>query len=148
MLRRAGPGAANLQPVDFEAEGLLDGLEDENARAARLDLLRQLHEKGVPLEELRKAVEEERLPLLPAELVLEGEGPRYTREEVAEKSGVDDDTLNEVWALLGPQLEHIYTVHMREQLRHDVIYQAELASGQVMGTEEVAICFADLVGFT
>jgi adenylate cyclase len=50
--------------------------------------------------------------------------------------------------LIGPQLEHIYTVHMREQLRHDVIYQAELASGQVMGTEEVAICFADLVGFT
>jgi adenylate cyclase len=221
--------------VDFEAEGLLDGLEDEDARKARLELLRELHEKGVSLEELREAIKEERLPLLPAELVLEGEGPRYTREEVAERSGVDEETLTEVWAalglpvagpgerafgddeveaskrlksfleaglpregvlesarvlgssmsqvadvmrrlvgeaflrpgdterdaglrfaeaanalgpLIGPQLEHVFNLHMREHLRHDVVYQTELATGQVLGTQEVAVCFADLVDFT
>src|SRR5260370_30922111 len=43
---------------DFEAEGLLKGLRG-NARHARLDLLRELHERrGVPLAELRRAVEE------------------------------------------------------------------------------------------
>ena len=41
--------------VDFEAEGLLDGTEGK-AREARVELLRELHEDGVSLDELRKAV--------------------------------------------------------------------------------------------
>jgi adenylate cyclase len=37
---------------------------------------------------------------------------------------------------------------MREQLRNDMIAAAELESGHLDGTREVAVCFADLVGFT
>ena len=77
---------------DFEAEGLLDGLDDERERAARLELLQQLHEEGVPLEELRQAVDEERLALLPVEHVLAGE-PTYTAEDLARESGLDLDYL-------------------------------------------------------
>ena len=43
--------------IDFEAEGLLDGLPDEQARAARLELLRALEQDGFSLEELRQATE-------------------------------------------------------------------------------------------
>jgi adenylate cyclase len=76
--------------IDFEAEGLLEGLEGE-AREARLALLRDLSEAGVPLEELKQAVEEGRLVLLPVERVFEPEGQPYTVTEVAELSGLDLD---------------------------------------------------------
>ena len=59
-----------MAEVDFEAEGLLEGVEG-SAREARLELLRELADEGVPLEELRVAVEEQRLALLPVERVLE-----------------------------------------------------------------------------
>jgi Adenylate cyclase regulatory domain len=52
--------------IDFEAEGLLDDLSGQ-AREARLALLPELAEAGVPLDELKRAVEEDRLVLLPVE---------------------------------------------------------------------------------
>jgi adenylate cyclase len=76
---------------DFAAEGLLDGLEGE-VRAARLELLEELHGAGVPLEELRVAVAEERLTLLPVEQVLGGAG-RHTAAEVAQSAGVEVEWL-------------------------------------------------------
>jgi adenylate cyclase len=86
--------------IDFEAEGLLDGVAGE-ARAARLELLRQLSGEGVPLEELREAVEAGRLTLLPVERNLVGDGKRYTAREVAEISGIDLDLLRRFRAALG-----------------------------------------------
>jgi adenylate cyclase len=86
--------------IDFEAEGLLDGLEGE-AREARRELLGRLAGEGVPLEELREAVEGGRLTLLPVERALAGDGPRYTPREVAEVSGVDLDLLQRATAALG-----------------------------------------------
>jgi adenylate cyclase len=77
-------------PVDWEAEGLLDGVEGEDARAARRALLDMLHDEGVPLEDLRNAVEDQRLALLPVERQLSAEA-RYSAREVAEKSGLDLD---------------------------------------------------------
>jgi adenylate cyclase len=77
-----------------EFDDLLDGLEGE-ARAARERLLRKLRDDGVPSEELRQAVEEERLVLLPVERELRGE-PRYTREEMAAECGIDADVVDAV----------------------------------------------------
>jgi adenylate cyclase len=73
---------------------LLDGL-DGDARDARLELLRWLHEDGVTLDELRAAVAEGRLALLPAEFALGGIG-QLTAPEVAEKAGVDLEALEAV----------------------------------------------------
>jgi adenylate cyclase len=78
--------------IDFEAEGLLKGLRG-NARKARRELLEELAADGVSLEELKRAVEEDRLALLPVERVLEGEGRRYTAAEVAEMTGLERDFL-------------------------------------------------------
>lgn len=86
--------------IDFEAEGLLGGVEGE-ARAARLELLEKLAAEGVPLEELREAVEGGRLVLLPVERALAGDGARYTPREVAEKAGLDLEILQRTSAAFG-----------------------------------------------
>jgi adenylate cyclase len=76
---------------DFEAEGLLEGLSGR-PREARRELLEELHEAGVPLEELKQATAEDRLALVPVERVLRNEG-RYTGYEVAERVGVEPEIL-------------------------------------------------------
>jgi len=86
--------------IDFEAEGLLDGLEGK-AREDRLALLEELEEDGVSLEELREAVAAGRLTLLPVERALAGPGARYTPREIAEISGLDLDLLQRFSAALG-----------------------------------------------
>jgi adenylate cyclase len=87
--------------INFKAEGLLEGVEGDDARAARVELLELLAGQGVPMEELKRATAEDRLVLLPVERVLDGGGPRYTREEVAERSGVEADFLEALWRALG-----------------------------------------------
>jgi adenylate cyclase len=81
-----------VSAIDFEAEGLLEGLEGRE-RTARLELLKELAEDGVPLDELKRAVAENRLALLPVERILAGEGRRYTAAEVAERAGLEPDFL-------------------------------------------------------
>jgi len=219
--------------IDFEAEGLLKGTRGK-ARQARRELLEELAADGVPFEELRRAVEEDRLALLPVERALEAEGPRYTAGEVAERSGIDVGFLlrqrhalglstpepeNRVFSdeevdvarwlkalldagitesgilevsrviglalaqvaaanrrligetfmrpgvtelelatrfagaaeqlrpMMGPILEYVLNVHLREQIRLDVLGREELAAGRP-GAEEITACFVDLVGFT
>jgi adenylate cyclase len=78
--------------VDWEAEGLLEDLPDDRTRDARRKLLDELCDDGVPLKELRQAVEEQRLALVQVERLLGGE-PRYSAREIAERSGLELDTL-------------------------------------------------------
>jgi len=84
--------------IDFEAEGLLEGTDD---REARLELLHTLEGEGFTLEELREAATHDRLALLPVERVLAGDGKLYTREEVAEETGLDPHFMNEAARALG-----------------------------------------------
>jgi adenylate cyclase len=223
-----------MPEIDFEAEGLLEGLEGE-AREARRILLQELADDGVSLDELKQAVAEDRLALLPVERVLGGEGERYTIDEVAERSGAPADLFlrqrqalglplppegeaaftdediegasrlktfldaglpeegilrtarvigmamaqvaaanrelvgatfmqpgdterdlglryahaaRELGPVLAPVLRDVLNLHLREQVRRDVIAQADLATGEFPGTNEVTVCFADMVGFT
>lgn len=218
---------------DFAAEGLVKGLRGKK-RAARLELLEYLYKAGVPLEDLRRAVEEDRLALVPVELVL-AQDTKYTVAEVAQRAGLDPDfvvdqrrasglpvadpddraysdddvdaarrlaaalaaglprdgmieaarmfgqgaaqaaaatrlvggeafsrpgdtehdlglRLADALSALHPRtlatLQYLYEAHLREQLRNDVIARFDLAAGTLAGTSDVAVCFADLVGFT
>jgi adenylate cyclase len=88
------------EQIDFEAEGLLEGVEGE-ARDARRALLEELVSDGASLEELRGAVAAGRLTLLPVERSLAGAGPRYTPREVAEMAGLDLDLVQRFSAALG-----------------------------------------------
>jgi adenylate cyclase len=50
--------------------------------------------------------------------------------------------------LLNPLLGYVLSVHLKEQVKTDVVQEAELRTGHVEGARPVAVCFADLVGFT
>jgi hypothetical protein len=83
----------------FEREGLLDGLEPDE-RKARLELLWQLVERGVGLDELRAAVAQDRLALLPIELLFK-EDCQFTLREYAERSGLGEELLRRDFLALG-----------------------------------------------
>ncbi len=217
--------------MDFEQEGLLDGLEGAD-RDARRQLLERLIDEGIGLDELKAAVAEDRLALLPVERVL---GGRYTAAEVEKRSGLEADMVRRVRGLLGlpipeegdrvfsdadveaarslrtfldagfgeqeiaeitrvlgesmsrlaatttgafvdtflapgdseqdvalrfaglaqelapqlaPVLEGAFSAHLREAVRRGILGRAEREAGQVGGAQEMAVCFADIVGFT
>lgn len=219
--------------MDWDAEGLLEGLDDA-ARVSRCRLLDDLHAKGVSVGELRRAVREDRLVLLPIEMALMS-APRYTLAELSTESGVPVEHIAAFWRALGltledddsarftqedveaarrtrlyldaglppdeilgvvrvmssalarsaeaaralfarnllqpgdtepdlarrfaegtdalvplvaSDLEYLLRVHLREYARHDAVGLAQVGSGQMPDTQEVAVGFADLVGFT
>lgn len=217
--------------MDFAEAGLLNGLEDKQ-RVAREQLLAQLAEDGFSLDELKAAVAENRLALLPVERLL---GGSYTAREVEQlaglpaelmlrirrlsglpeagpedrvfgdediaaarstklflDTGLTEEAIVEITRVIGegmsraaatttagfadaflrpgdterdvalryaalaerllpsltPVLVAIFKAHLRESVRRGVLGRAELESGRIAEEQEVAICFADLVGFT
>jgi adenylate cyclase len=84
---------------DWEAEGLLEGL-DEDERRERVELLDYLHDElGMSLERLHLQ-EPGLLITMPAEVHI-GAEPRYTPREVAEQAGVDLDALERLRRAMG-----------------------------------------------
>ena len=83
--------------MDFDADGLLNGLAGEE-RAARRKLLERLHQDGFSESELVRAVRENRLALLPVERVL---GGTYTAAELEERSGLPEGTMARIRRQLG-----------------------------------------------
>jgi adenylate cyclase len=220
-----------MSRMDFEQAGLLDGLDGAD-RDAREQLLQKLADEGVGLDELKAAVAEDRLALLPVERVL---GGRYTASDIEQRSGLEADIVRRLRGLLGlpipgeddrvfsdadaeaakslkmfldagfgeeeiaeitrvlgesmsrlaatttgafvdtflepgdteqdvalrfaglaqelapklaPVLEGAFSAHLREAVRRGILGRAEREIGRVGGSQEMAVCFADLVGFT
>jgi adenylate cyclase len=77
--------------IDWEREGLLDGLEPD-ARAARGELLQYLYELGSTLDDLQTATADGRLLLLAAERAVAGEA-RYSMREVCARTGISMELL-------------------------------------------------------
>jgi len=73
--------------TDFGREGLLDGLDGE-ARRSRGELLERLAAEGASLDELRRAVQENRLALLPIERML-ARDVTIDLDELASLCGLD-----------------------------------------------------------
>lgn len=222
-----------MSDIDFEKEGLLEGLEGKD-RESRLDLLEELADDGFELDYLKEAVEQDRLALLPVETVLGGE-PKYTADQVAEKTDLDIEFLERLWHALGmpvadedetaytkadvdaskgvhdileaglpeegvleitramsqsmstfaasvgrvfgeaflregdneldlarrytdvakqvaPQLPlllaHVFAIQQREELRRAMVDLEAVSKGELAGSEDITVAFADLVGFT
>ena len=92
--------------TDYEAEGLLEGL-DGDARAARIKLLEKLEDDGASLDEIHEAHDERRLALLPLERALAPPGKRLTFAEMAKEAKLDEDFLRHLIRALGlPLPEH------------------------------------------
>src|SRR5438093_1055672 len=76
----------------LERHGLLAGVISAGERAARVELISQLEASGVSLAQLQRAVEQDRLALVPVEQVFAGDA-QYTTAEAAEQAGLDEDFL-------------------------------------------------------
>lgn len=86
--------------MDWEAEGLLEGVEGERERDARRQLLDHLHTEGSSVDELREAVEEDRLVLLPVERFVSGDAI-YSQRDIATETGLDLERLVQFRQALG-----------------------------------------------
>jgi adenylate cyclase len=49
---------------------------------------------------------------------------------------------------VGPTMEHFFARHLLEIIRSDVLDAEQLATGNITGSRDLAVAFADLVGFT
>jgi adenylate cyclase len=122
-------------PIDFAAEGLLDGLEGE-ARAERVALLEQLVAEGVPMSEIRRTTASGTVIFLPADRVIVGP-ERYTAAEVAERSGVDIEFLVAARRAMGLPIpepgEPVYTEAELESARRVLIArQAGISDEEIL----------------
>jgi adenylate cyclase len=121
--------------IDFEAEGLLEGLRDEQ-RAERLALLEHLAAEGVTLAELHRANASGTLMFLPAERVIGGR-LRYTASEAAERTGMDLDVLRAMHGAMGLPIpaedEAIYTEEDLEAIRTgNIARQAGISDEEIL----------------
>jgi adenylate cyclase len=71
--------------------------------------------------------------------------PGDSEEQVAQRF----DTLAEqLTPAISPVLTGSFNAHLRESIQRGMISRADLESGQIRSAPEIAVCFADLVGFT
>ncbi len=121
--------------IDFEREGLLDGLDAEH-RAERLALLEYLEQDGVPLSELRRATLAGTVMFLPAERVIGG-ARRFTTAEIAKLSGESPEFLTAVRRAMGLPIpgddEPVYTEGDLETVRMTMVArQAGISEEEIL----------------
>lgn len=123
------------ETIDFEHEGLLEGCEDEQARASRRELLERLH--GMPRP-------------VPGERVLTDEDLEAAERAARLRgAGLPEEGMLQVARAIGRSMETVaYRVRLRDTLRRDTIAPEALESGELTAAADVAVGFADLVGFT
>lgn len=223
------------QDIDYAEHGLLQGAESERERQARVELLDYLRDQGVELDELKEAVDEGRLAVLPVERMLSRDSQHLSRRDLAEEveiepellrrthralgmavpddderafddedleaarelkqfreAGLPDEGLLQISRVMGqgisqlastvrtvfgdafvqagdterdvamryarmteqlrprvePMLSYVFSLHLREAVRGAMVEALDLSTGEVGDTQQVAVCFADLVDFT
>jgi adenylate cyclase len=72
-------------------------------------------------------------------------GPGDTERDVGLRLA---SAARDIAPMLGPTFEYVFRAHLREQVRTAVVSAAALSEDGLPGSEDVAVCFADLVGFT
>jgi adenylate cyclase len=82
------------------------------------------------------------LRAMPLKIVLK---PGMSERELASQYA---QAVSLLYPLLDPLLRNVLVLHLRHNTQAEVISAVERSGGQLPGTREVAVCFADLVGFT
>jgi adenylate cyclase len=153
---------SELAGVDLEflltarrAMGLPIPEPDEAGYAeADLELARLLHvtrDAGIPDEENL-----ELLRVLGRGLSQAAESLRALPLKLAVRPGISEHDLArryaeataQLYPLLDPLLRNLLALHLRHATESEVISAMERSGGHLPGSREVAVCFADLVGFT
>jgi adenylate cyclase len=84
----------------------------------------------------------EALRAVPLRLVLE---PGVSEAELALRYA---DAAAKLYPMVQPLVTNLLSLHMRNVTESELISSAERSGGRLPGSREVAVCFADLVGFT
>jgi adenylate cyclase len=133
-------------PVPEPGEAVYTNAELESARLAKVG-----REAGISDEDLLDLVRvlgrglsqvAESLRKIPLKRVLE---PGISEYELAQRYA---QVVSELHPLLDPLLSNSLTLHLRYTTQSEVINAMERSGGRLPGSREVAVCFADLVGFT
>ncbi|MBA3807176.1 MAG: adenylate/guanylate cyclase domain-containing protein [Solirubrobacterales bacterium] len=129
------PDEAVYTDADLEATRMIHVARDAGITDAEvLDLMRVLG-RG-----LSQAAES--LRALPLKLVLK---PGITEHELAHSYAAAAAAL---YPLLDPLISNLLALHVRHATQSEVISAMERSGGHLLGARQVAVCFADLVGFT
>jgi adenylate cyclase len=121
---------ADLEAVRMRHVAHAAGISDEEI----LDLMRTLG-RG-----LSQAAETMRT--LTMRLVLE---PGVSEHELAQRYA---SAASQLSPMLGPLVTNLLNLHLRQMAQSEAINAAERSGGQLPGSREITVCFADLVGFT
>jgi adenylate cyclase len=125
-----------------------DYTEDELESARRIVIAR---EAGISDEEtlellrvLSRGLSQaaESLRAFPLKLVLE---PGISEGELASRYA---QAVVQLYPLVDPMLSNVLALHLRHATQTEVISAMERSGGQLPGSREIAVCFADVVGFT
>jgi adenylate cyclase len=130
-----GPDEPVYTEGDLESVRMTDvfraaGISDEEI----LDLMRTLGRGLSQTAETMRA--------LTMRLVLE---PGVSERELAQRYAYAASQLS---PMVGPLVTNLLTLHLREMAQSEALSAAERSGGQLPGSREIAVCFADLVGFT
>lgn len=71
--------------------------------------------------------------------------PGISEHELARRYA---EAVSGLYPLLGPLVSTVLTLHLRHAAQSEMISAIERSSGRLPGSREIAVCFADLVGFT
>jgi adenylate cyclase len=121
---------ADVESVQMARFSRAAGVSEEEI----LDLLRTLGRGLSQTAETMRAIT--------LRLVLE---PGVSEHDLAQRYAA---TASRLSPMLGPLVGNLLTLHLRQMARSEAISAAERVGGNLPGSREVAICFADLVGFT
>jgi adenylate cyclase len=106
------------------------GLTDEEI----LDLMRVLGRGLSQVAEVMRAI--------PLKLVLQ---PGMSEPELAQSYA---HAAEQLYPLVNPLVSNVLALHMRNATQSTVVSEIERSGGRLPGSRDVAVCFADLVGFT
>src|SRR5260370_1422095 len=79
---------------------------------------------------------------LPLKVVIE---PGLSEAELAQRYAA---AVQQMYPLVDPMISSILTLHLRHATQAEVVNALERSGGELPGSREVAVAFADLVGFT
>jgi adenylate cyclase len=84
----------------------------------------------------------ETMRALPLRIVLE---PGMSEPALAQRYA---STVSELAPLIAPLVSGLLNLHLRQMAQSEAINAVERSGGRLPGSREIAVCFADLVGFT
>ncbi|MEA2474459.1 MAG: adenylate cyclase [Thermoleophilaceae bacterium] len=122
---------------------------DEDLRGA--ELLKQFIDAGLPqdgITQVARVLGEGMRRIADASMQLVGQALARPDDNERDAGLRYAAVAEQLIPVIGPELEYVYRVQLRELVRNDVVSRVELETGKIEGTQEVTVCFADLVGFT